>query len=101
MRRREITNHRGPTRSMMVGIALMGLLVGTIAVPAADALTAGDWQYLRRIGYEEHSYALEAASKGQRKHLHKLINNPRLSDARKANLIDIYLKALPIGAVPK
>ena len=101
MRRREFTNHRRPRAGMMAGIALMGLLVGTIAVSAADALTAGDWQYLRRIGYDEHSYALEAASKGQRKYLHKLINNPRLSDTRKANLIDIYLKTLPVGAVPK
>jgi hypothetical protein len=99
MRRREFNNYHGSTVGMMAGIALMGLLVG--AVSAADALTAGDWQYLRRIGYDEHSYALEAASKGQRKHLHKLINNPRLSDTRKANIIDIYLKALPIGAVPK
>jgi hypothetical protein len=40
-------------------------------------------------------------AQGQQKRLHKLINNPRLSDTRKANLIDSYIKAIPIGAVPK
>jgi len=101
MRRREFIKHPTPTVGMIAAIALMGLLVSTTAVSAADSLTATDWQYLKTIGYDEHSYALETATKGQRKRLHKLINNRRLSDTRKANLIDNYLKAIPIGAVPK
>jgi hypothetical protein len=101
MMRRELIRYATPTTGVSAVIALVGLLVGTAAVSAADALTTTDWQYLKTIGYDEHSYALEAATKGQRKRLHKLINNLRLSDTRKANLIDSYLKAIPIGAVPK
>src|SRR5262249_57341738 len=100
-RQRQFNRQPIPTVGMYAGCVLMGRLVGTTAVSAADALTATDWQYLKAIGYDEHSYALEAATKGQRKRLHKLINNRRLSDTRKANVIDSYLKAIPIGAVPK
>ena len=93
--------HYKPIVGMFPAIILAALLVGTVPVAATDFLTATDWQYLKTIGYDEHSYALETATKGQRKRLHKLINNRRLSDTRKANLIDNYLKAIPIGAVPK
>ncbi len=67
------------TATMFLGIVLAVILFGANGVFAADALTATDWQYLRSIGYEEHSYALDLATKGQRKYLHKLINKPRLS----------------------
>jgi hypothetical protein len=90
-----------PATAAFVVTAFMGLLVGTAAAPAADALTATDWEYLKTIGYDEHSFALEAATKRQRNRLHRLINDRRLSDTKKANLIDSYLKAIPIGAVPK
>ena len=70
-------------------------------VSAADTLTATDLEYLRSIGYEEHSYALDKATKGQRKLLHKLINKPRISTKRKLDLINSYLMAVGIEALPK
>jgi len=80
---------------------LAALLMGTGGAAAAEPLTASDRQYLKTIGYDEHTYGLERATKGQRKRLHKIINDPRLSEARKADLIGNYLAAIPIGAVPK
>jgi len=80
---------------------LIGLFVGTTRLSAADALSPTDWQYLRTIGYDEHSYALERATKGQRKRLHKLIDNRKLSAKRKLDLINSYLLAISVEAVPK
>jgi hypothetical protein len=82
-------------------VVLAALLTGTAGVSAAEPLTASDWQYLKTIGYDEHSYGLERATKGQRKRLHKIINNRRLSEARKGDMIGAFLSAIPIGAVPK
>jgi hypothetical protein len=65
---------------------------------AADALTLSDRQFLNGIGYDERSFALEKATKGQQRHLHRLINNRRLSHARKLDLINSYLIAIGIGA---
>ena len=71
---------------------------GTHPAFAADALTLPDRQFLNAIGFDEHSFALEKATKGQRRHLHRLINNRRLSHARKLDLINSYLIAIGIGA---
>jgi hypothetical protein len=89
------------TATVFLGIAFAVMLFGTSGVFAADALTATDWEYLRSIGYEEHSYALDKATKGQRKLLHKLINKPRISTKRKLDLINSYLMAVGIGTLPK
>jgi hypothetical protein len=86
---------------MFAAVVLAALFIGTAGAPAAEPLTASDRQYLKAIGYDEHTYGLERATKGQRKRLHKIINNPRLSEARKADLIGNFLAAIPIGAVPK
>ena len=72
--------------------------LGTHPAFAADALTLPDRQFLNGIGYDEHSFALEKATKGQQRHLHRLINNRRLSHARKLELINSYLIAIGIGA---
>jgi hypothetical protein len=87
--------------TMFLGIVLATILFGTSGVFAADALTATDWQYLKSIGYEEHSYALDQATKGQRKYLHKLINKPKLSTKRRMDLTNGYLMAIGIGTLPK
>jgi hypothetical protein len=87
--------------TMFLGIVFSVILFGTSGVSAADALTTTDWQYLRSIGYEEHSYALDQATKGQQKYLHKLINKPKLSTKRKMDLISGYLMAIGIGTLPK
>jgi hypothetical protein len=87
--------------TVFLGIAFAVMLFGTCGVSAADALTTTDWQYLGSIGYEEHSYALGQATKGQRKYLHKLINKPRLNTKRKMDLINSYLMAVGIGTLPK
>ena len=93
--------HYKPIVGMFPAIILAALLVGTVPVAATDFLTATDWQYLKSLGYDEHADALEKATKGQRKHLHKLINNRRISVQRKIDLVSGYLMAMPIGAVPK
>ena len=93
--------HYKPIVGMFPAIILAALLVGTVPVAATDFLTATDWQYLRTIGYDEHSYALERATKGQRKRLHKLIDNRKLSAKRKLDLINSYLLAISVEAVPK
>jgi len=96
------TRRRGTlAATMFLGGVFAVILFGTSGGSAADALTATDWQYLRSIGYEEHSYALDEATKGQRKHLHKLINRPRITTKRKLDLINSYLMAIGIGTLPK
>jgi hypothetical protein len=87
--------------AMFLGIVFAAAPFGTCGVSAADALTATDWQYLRSIGYEEHSDALDKATKGQRKYLHKLINKPRIGTKMKTDLINSYLMAIGIGTLPK
>ena len=87
--------------AMFLGIVFAVVPLGTRGVSAADALTATDWQYLRSIGYEEHSDALDKATKGQRKYLHKLINRPRIGTKMKTDLINSYLMAIGIGTLPK
>ena len=56
---REFIRRPAPTAGLFAVIALTGLLTGPTGASAADALTATDWQYLKTIGYDEHSYALE------------------------------------------
>ena len=91
----------GAKATMLLSIAVAVLLLRTSDVSAADALTTTDWQYLRSMGYEEESYALDQATKGQRKHLHKLINKPKISTTRRRDLINSYLMAIGIGTSPK
>jgi hypothetical protein len=58
------TGRRGTVAAtMFVGGVFAVILFGTSGGSAADALTATDWQYLRSIGYEEHSYALDEQPK--------------------------------------
>ena len=87
--------------AMFLGVVFAVVPFGTRGVSAADALTATDWQYLRSIGYEEHSYALDKATKGQRKYLHGLINKPRIGTKMKMDLINSYLMAIGIETLPK
>jgi hypothetical protein len=87
--------------AMFLGIVFAVVPFGTRNVSAADALTATDWQYLKSIGYEEHSDALDKATKGQRRYLHKLINKPRIGTKLKTDLINSYLMAIGIGTLPK
>ena len=97
MNRRELGR-----RPLALAWILAILFFGTGRVFADDVLTAGDWQYLRSIGYEEQSSALERSStKGQRKYLHELINRPGISAKKKMDLIGSYLTAIGIGTVPK
>ena len=49
----------GAKATMFLSIAVAVLLLRTSDVSAADALTTTDWQYLRSMGYEEESYALD------------------------------------------
>jgi hypothetical protein len=81
-----------------LGIIVVTSLLFSTTGGAADTLTATDWQYLKLIGYEDRSYALEKATKGQLKHLHKLINNRRISTQRKLDLVNSYLFAIGIEA---
>jgi hypothetical protein len=87
--------------AMFLGIVCAAMPLATRSVSAADALTATDWQYLKSIGYEEHSDALDKATKGQRRYLHRLINKPRIGAQLKMNLINSYLMAIGIGTLPK
>ena len=97
-----VTRRRGAAAAaMFLGGVFAVILFGTSGGSAADALTATDWQYLTSIGYDEHSYALDEATKGQRKYLHKLINKPRITTKRKLDLINGYLMAIGIGTLPK
>ncbi len=115
------TGRRGTAAAaMLLGIVFAVMAFGTRGVSAADALTATDWQYLRSIGYEEQSYALDKATKGQRtigyeeqsyaldkatkgqrKYLHKLINKPKIGTKLKTDLINSYLMAIGIETLPK
>ena len=96
------TGRRGTAAAaMFLGIVFAVMPFGTRGVSAADALTATDWQYLRSIGYEEQSYALDKATKGQRKYLHKLINKPKIGTKLKTDLINSYLMAIGIETLPK
>src|ERR1700674_386860 len=86
------TGRRGAAAAaMFLGIVFAVVPFGTRGVSAADTLTPTDWQYLRSIGYEEHSDALDKATKGQRKYLHKLINKPRIGTKMNTDLINSYL----------
>jgi hypothetical protein len=87
--------------AIFLGIVFAIVSFGGRGASAADALTATDWQYLRSIGYEEHSDALDKATKGQRRYLHRLINKPRIGAQMKMNLINSYLMAIGIGTLPK
>jgi hypothetical protein len=79
MNRRELGR-----RPLALALILAIVFFGTGRVCADDVLTAGDWQYLRSIGYEEQSSALERTStKGQRKYLHKLINSQESAQKRR------------------
>ena len=80
--------------SVLVGSSLIGATRGS----AAETLTAADRQYLKNLGYEEHAFALEKATKGQRRYLHRVINSPRIGQARKVELIKNYLIAIGIEA---
>jgi hypothetical protein len=96
------TGRRGTAAAaMFLGAVFAVMPFGTCGVSAADALTATDWQYLKSIGYEEHSYALDTATKGQRKYLHKLINKPKIGAKLKTDLINSYLMAIGIETLPK
>jgi hypothetical protein len=77
---------------------MASLLVGTNAAFAVDFLTTADWQYLQALGHGKHSYALEQATRGQQKHLHKLINNRKINTQRKVDLINSYLTAIGVAA---
>jgi hypothetical protein len=86
------------SRGACLGGILTSLLFGANAAFAVDALTATDRQYLKSMGHEEHSYALEKATRGQQKHLHKLINNRKMTTQRKVDLINSYLTAIGVEA---
>jgi hypothetical protein len=69
-------------------------------VRADDALTTGDWQHLRSIGYEEQSSALERSStKGQTQVSPQTRSG--ISAKKRMDLIGSYLTAIGIGTVPK
>jgi hypothetical protein len=93
-----------PSKRKVTEWACLGLLVtfilgaNTAFVVAAEFLTTTDWRYLKSLGYEEHAYAFERATRGQRKHLHKLINSQRYTATRKRELIDSYLFAIGLEA---
>lgn len=80
--------------SVLVGFSLIGVPRGS----AAEALTAADREYLKNLGYEEHAFSLEKATKGQRRYLHRVINSRRISQGRKVELINNYLIAIGIEA---
>jgi hypothetical protein len=88
-----------------MAVACLGVIVTslfwTTASLAVDFLTAADWQYLQSVGYEKYSYAFEKAAKGQQKHLHKLINNQRISNRRKLDLINSYIFAIGVESPMK
>jgi hypothetical protein len=87
-----------PNRAKWAAL-MMSLLLGAANIGfAAEFLTAADWQFLKSLGYEEHSDAFEKATRGQRKHLHRLINNQKYSAQRKRELINSYLFAVGVGA---